>query len=268
MTSDYNYLYTKIVILQTRLINLADFLQSAFTYLPSDPHSSLTKCRIILEKILKSIYVYELGKEPSYTMIGQILSDKPFTSKMPKRILARMNFIREMANLGSHGGEVNRGDAIRVLHDLVDVLDWYVLNYDLLAFENQSREKPQTLEIFPQLKSKFPSYIRPDITSVKLGQIASRSYLEITSVEPSGDYLYDETIKRIDLAFITDGDEIEGIFPYFNPSDSITENAYKFIHEFSEISIINCTDLFTDEAASEVYELYKHTIWHPNSFNS
>ncbi len=98
--NDYKSLFQQIAALEKRIDKLADYLKSALAYLSSDPQSSLTKCRIVLEKILTSIYIYEMGKEPSKGMIGNILSDKAFAVKIPPRIRARMNFIREIANLG------------------------------------------------------------------------------------------------------------------------------------------------------------------------
>jgi hypothetical protein len=41
-----------------------------------------------------------------------------------------MNAIRDMANLGPHGDAVEPTDAVRVMRDLLEVLEWYVVKYD------------------------------------------------------------------------------------------------------------------------------------------
>jgi hypothetical protein len=104
-------------------------LKLALEYISSDPHSSLTNSRIVLEKMLHALYQILMKEDPPQSMIGPMLKDKNFTSMIPPRIVYRMNAIREMSNLGPHGGEVNEADAIRVMRDLVDVLEWYVTTY-------------------------------------------------------------------------------------------------------------------------------------------
>jgi hypothetical protein len=109
------------------------------------------------------------------------------------------------------------------------------------------------IEILHQLKAQYAGYLRPDIVSVKLGQTKDKCYLEIATAELVAVYLHDEIIKRTDLGFISDGD-YDDLF--FKPARNIAENAQKFINEFDEISIINCTDLFTEQAATMIYEYW------------
>ena len=92
-----------------------------------------------------------------------------------------------------------------------------------------------------------------EIISVKFTQSADRCYLEITTTEGLNDYLLDETTKRTDLAFIAGGTGSDDRF--FSPANSVIENVHRFVSDFDEISIINCTDLFTPEAARRIDEL-------------
>ena len=257
MNSEHTQLSEQIKTLEKKVESLAEYLKSALTYLDSDPQSSLTKCRIVLEKMLNSIYSHEMGKEPNKGMIGNILFDKEFSSRIPSRIRARMNFIREITNSGTHGEDIAGEDANRVLQEIVFVAEWYVTNYNLY---NTSRfESTQSAEILPQLKENYPHYLHPDITSVKLGQTKDRCYLEIAKAKTIGGYLHDETIKRTDLGFITDGDNQE--FLFFSPEKKLSENIARFTNEFDEISIINCTDLFTEESSTMIYDYwYKHGV--------
>jgi hypothetical protein len=120
----------RVASLEARLAELASYLQLALQYLTSDPQSSLTKARIILEKVLLALYRRAMKKEPKRPMIGEMLSDKVFTARIPRRIVARMNAIRDMSNLGPHAEAVEPTDAVRVMRDLLEVLEWYVVKYD------------------------------------------------------------------------------------------------------------------------------------------
>jgi hypothetical protein len=112
------------------------------------------------------------------------------------------------------------------------------------------QEARQSLEILPHLREKYPQYMRPEMTSVKFVQSQDRCYLEITTADKVNDYVVDETSKRTALAFISQGSEADD--PFFSPARSITENAHRFVSDFDVVSIINCTDLFTHEAATRI----------------
>jgi hypothetical protein len=48
---------------------------------------------------------------------------------------------------------------------------------------------------------------------------------------------------------------------FLKPDHSLNENAKRFLTEFDEISIINCTNLFTEEAATMIYDYWsKHGV--------
>jgi len=110
----------------------------------------------------------------------------------------------------------------------------------------------QFVEILPQLRKKYPKYLRPEMTSVQFVQSQDRCHLEITTADWVSEHLVDEASKRTDLAFVSGR---AGAF--FSPSSPIAENVIRFISEFDEVSIINCTDLFTSEAATEIDEHWR-----------
>ena len=255
MSNEQNALADRVAALEARVAGLASYLQSALEYLSSDPASSLTKSRVILEKVLLALYRGAMKKEPSRPMIGDMLADKAFMATIPRRIAARMNAIRDMSNLGPHGEEVDAADAIRVMRDLIDVLEWYVVHHDPSCLVTGGQQARQSLEILPQLRGKYPRYLRPEIISAKFTQSADRCYLEITTADRVSDYLVDETSKRTDLAFIAGGTGSDDRF--FSPRSPIIENAHRFVSNFDEISIINCTNLFTPEAARGIDEYWR-----------
>lgn len=257
MTDEQKAMANRVAALQARVAEVGAFLHSALGYMTSDPASSLTKSRVVLEKVLLDLYRGTTKREPSQPMIGSMLSDKGFMANIPRRIAVRMNGIRDMANLGPHGEEVESTDAIRVMRDLIDVLEWYVAHYywpgRQMAGDPATR---RSLEILPQLREKYPRYLRPEIASARFVQSQDRCYLEITTTKKVNDHIVDETSKRTDLAFISGGSEDES--PFFNPRRSITENALRFIDNFDVVSIINCTQLFTHDACTRIDEYWQN----------
>lgn len=105
----------------------------------------------------------------------------------------------------------------------------------------------QSFEILPQLRAKYPLYLRPEMTSVQFVQSRDKCHLEITTADRINDDLVDETSQRTDLAFVSGDADL-----FFRPSNPIAENVRRFMSEFDEVSIINCTDLFTREAATRI----------------
>jgi hypothetical protein len=113
---------------------------------------------------------------------------------------------------------------------------------------NASDGARPAVDILPLLKAKYSQYLRSEITAVTFAQTNDRCFLEIRTLEPAG-RLLDEVVKCNDLSFVTDG---EGDTPFFDPSQPIGINVTRFIDEFDEVSIINCTDLFSDAAAAVI----------------
>jgi hypothetical protein len=124
-----NNLASRIAELQKRFADFSTGLHLAHQYLETDSGSSLTKSRMVMEKLLVAVYAAEMGRLPKRPLLGDMLADNQFTRKIERRILARINSIRDMGNLGPHGEEVTSDDATRVLDDLCAVLEWYLQQY-------------------------------------------------------------------------------------------------------------------------------------------
>jgi hypothetical protein len=147
--------------LENALAAFSQELRFALNYIKPDAASSLTKSRVILEKVLIRTFTVEMGKEPRKPLLGDILADNQFTRRIERRILSRMNAIRDMANLGPHGEPVEPKDAFRVLDDLCEVLNWYLQRYgegSEIKPEHSSQDHNSLigLDIFPQEATRFP----------------------------------------------------------------------------------------------------------------
>lgn len=101
------------------------------------------------------------------------------------------------------------------------------------------------VEILPDLKRKYPTYLKADFHSIKIVHRDGIVYLESVRYRHAG--VRDEVIERTDLSFIWDDDG-----EMFPASRNLQDNARMFVHQFDEYSIIHCTDLFTREACKKI----------------
>jgi formylglycine-generating enzyme required for sulfatase activity len=122
-------LQDRVAQLQMTLPAFSTELRFAVQYIQSDPKSSLTKSRIVMEKLVLQVYTAEMGHEPRKSLTGGLLGDNQFTRKIEPRIVKRMNSVRDFGNLGPHPEDAETSDAVRVLDDLCEVLEWYLRRY-------------------------------------------------------------------------------------------------------------------------------------------
>lgn len=106
------------------------------------------------------------------------------------------------------------------------------------------------VEILPDLKKKYPRYLKPDFHSIKITHGDGVVYLE--SIRYRHSHLKDEIVERTDLGFISDGD-VDMFLASRNPQD----NARLFVHQLDEYSMIHCTDLFSPEACIEIADRHE-----------
>ncbi|RLB68924.1 MAG: hypothetical protein DRH07_11780 [Deltaproteobacteria bacterium] len=148
MINDINALQKKIKALELRVTIFENQLMRALELVsrdPSEPESTIVKCRVILEKIIKDIYSrIELEIPKKAIELGGLLNNNQFTRNLPSRIVVRMNSVREFGNLGAHDkGLVTKSDAIDCLKCMVEILEWYC--HEFLGDEiSQTVSGPET----------------------------------------------------------------------------------------------------------------------------
>lgn len=113
-----------------------------------------------------------------------------------------------------------------------------------------------TIDFYDKFKMKYIEYLKPEIISIVMIQSKEDVYLETTEIETVEGGFEKQTIKRIDLSFITDGEDFESEELFLNPKDPIEKNVSKFIKGLSPYSIINTIDLFHDEACEKINKKY------------
>ena len=77
-----------------------------------------------MEELVLDLFKSEMVQEPKKSLLGEMLSNNQFTRKIDRRILARMNAIRDLGNLGPHPGPVVPDDATKVLAGVCDILEF------------------------------------------------------------------------------------------------------------------------------------------------
>jgi class 3 adenylate cyclase len=115
----------RVRAMQAAFSPYAPMLGFAHDYIETDAAGSLTKSRTVLERLVVELYAAEMGKEPRKPLLAEMLTDNQFTRRIDRRICARMNAVRDMGNLGTHGEPVQACDARRALDDVCEVLCWY-----------------------------------------------------------------------------------------------------------------------------------------------
>ena len=75
-------LEARIRSLEKRVSAFSEELRHALQYLNSDAASSLTKLRVVLEKLLVLVYRAEMGKEPRKALLAEMLVDNQFTRRV------------------------------------------------------------------------------------------------------------------------------------------------------------------------------------------
>lgn len=234
-------LRSEIAALESRT-ELHGLLTRAVDYLFSDPQSALTKCRIVLEKILVAYY-FQNFRRSDRRMLGHLLLHKEFRSKIPESILPRVEFVKNIGNVATHGQSVAFNDAYDSIWHLIDIVGWYL---SVGTSNPVGIEGGEKIEILPALKLKFGGHLRPNIFSVAVHQNKESCCLEITSESDHG-----ELVHRIDLDSIdTVSDPEEDDYPL---TRSISRNAHILIHEVCATALVLCTDLFTEEGATELF---------------
>jgi len=106
-------LTTRISNIEKRLSEYKNELRIANNIKQESPDLSLTKSRIVLERLLHKIYRKQTNQSAEQSTLKQLLDHRLIRSSTPQRIYTRMHTVRKMANLGAHGHETTESDAVR-----------------------------------------------------------------------------------------------------------------------------------------------------------
>lgn len=117
-------------ILQAHLRHLPIFhdLERAMLLVDNNPDMGLAKCRQILETTLYELHRDSLGN-PGTKRLEQLIADLARQGKLPRKVLALCEVVRELGNVGVHpiydDEELSHREAQIALQALVIVLEWH-----------------------------------------------------------------------------------------------------------------------------------------------
>ena len=129
MTGLHDDILPRIEALETSLEGLGHQLGLALEYRASDPHGALGKCRGVLESLLIDIHRREVGEPPERAGLLDLIRSRAINKTVPRRVMTRMQTVRDLGNVGSHLGEVNDADATLALGCMSEVIGWYLKRY-------------------------------------------------------------------------------------------------------------------------------------------
>ena len=103
-------------------------------------------------------------------------------------------------------------------------------------------------DFLPRLRTLYPHWVRADLSEVRILRRHRTVWLEVARRDRSEQ---NEEVHRTNLNFIVDDDN--EFFPSFRTAQ---ENAERFLYKLDPIDIIQCTDVFTPEAAEQIRRYY------------
>jgi hypothetical protein len=122
------------------------------------------------------------------------------------------------------------------------------------------KEQVKKVNIYDAMRQRYKSALRQDLIEMSIAQVdGERVWLAYTT-ENVTDYEEVTVIRKIDLAFITGGEDTEEAYddsPFFSTHNSVDENARLFVEELDEYDIVNCFDILEEVAADENFEKQK-----------
>lgn len=128
---------------------------------------------------------------------------------------------------------------------------------------NEFGEKFQAIQLLPELRKRYPTELKKNILSVRFYQTEKACYLEITEIKnpDKPEFIYPEEVgfrgqysnkdyvtNRESLAFIADESE-----PFFKVSSPVTDNAFFFLKEYDDWSMLNTINIFSKEGEDQLF---------------
>lgn len=117
---------------------------------------------------------------------------------------------------------------------------------DPKAYQAVAAAVTESRNILEELTKKYPGALRPDLVHIGFVHYDEGVYIKLVRT--------DGKMDLTDTEFVA-GRARDGQF--FSPSHSPEENANLMVNEFDPYSIINCFEIFTEDAAREVAKAYE-----------
>lgn len=127
--------------LQKEWLSLYQKLKTAEERVYTEPVSTASYCRLVLEESIYLIYELEHLDKPFNTDLVNLMNDEGIKSIIPFQLREGLHIVRKTGNNASHYGQrITTKDAIISIRYIYDFLKWFALNY--------SKETPELPDLF------------------------------------------------------------------------------------------------------------------------
>jgi CheY-like chemotaxis protein len=108
--------------------DIREGIRMAIRAADQDPEMALTRCRKVLELVVREVYERRCQEVPGSRPLDELLRRITKDGHLPARVAAYANTVRELGNVGAHrfGENLTAADVSRSLSNLEPVLEWYV----------------------------------------------------------------------------------------------------------------------------------------------
>lgn len=118
----------------------------------------------------------------------------------------------------------------------------FATDYD--AYRSYEALLEESRDFLAELKSKYPKCLKPSIAGISFVHFEEKVYLKVQNIS--------NELQLTDTDFISGEPDL-----FFPASNAPNDNADLLLNEFDPYSIINCFDIFTDEAARKIAEEFE-----------
>jgi type I restriction enzyme R subunit len=127
--------------LQKEWLSLYQKLKTAEERVFTEPVSTASYCRLVLEESMYLIYELEHLDKPFNTDLVNLMNDEGIKSIIPFNLREGLHIVRKTGNNASHYGQrISSKDANISIRYIYDFLKWFALNY--------SKETPELPDLF------------------------------------------------------------------------------------------------------------------------
>lgn len=127
--------------LQKEWLSLYQKLKTAEERVFTEPVSTASYCRLVLEESMYLIYDLEHLEKPFNTDLVNLMNDEGIKSIIPFHLREGLHIVRKTGNNAAHYGQrITSKDANISIRYIYDFLKWFALNYN--------KETPQLPELF------------------------------------------------------------------------------------------------------------------------
>lgn len=121
---------SNFLFLQTEWLSLYNKIKKAEERVNSEPVSTASYCRLVMEESIHLIYGYEHLEKPFNTDLVSLMNEEGLKTAIPRSLLDGLHIVRKTGNNASHYGKrVSSSDALVSIKYIYSFLKWFAGSY-------------------------------------------------------------------------------------------------------------------------------------------